>query len=86
MTLRELDWMADGQQRAEWVRFADLMALIANTNRSEGKAAYRSVEFNRMEKKPPKKRGSIKALRIFLPEDKQAELRASDHERKERSG
>lgn len=33
MTLRELEWAAQGRQYADWERTAELMALIANCHR-----------------------------------------------------
>lgn len=80
MTLRELDWMAKGAEKAHWTRTADLMALIANVNRSEGTSPFRSDEFNRMVPRKAKKAkpGSINALRVFLPKHLQDELRKAD--------
>ena len=87
MTLRELDWMASGAEKAAWLRTADLMALIANANRSEGVAPFKSDEFNRTvpRRKRKVRRGSINALKCFLPKQKQTELREASDVRQERS-
>lgn len=48
------------------------MALIANVNRAEGKPELTGDDFNLTieRKQKPTKRGSIHALKAFLPESK----------------
>lgn len=71
MTLRELDWMADTYQRAEWQRTAEILALTYNINRRPDAAELRADDLNpyaargRTATRP---KAHITTLKSWLPE------------------
>lgn len=51
-SLRQLLWAAKAKQASDWDHTANLMALIANCNRSPGKKPFYSYQFHPYRTKP----------------------------------
>lgn len=76
LTWRELDWMTEGKQSADWARTSELLALTANCHRNpeKKKQEYLPREFNlwerRFEPRKPKRpklaSAPITVLKCFL--------------------
>jgi len=64
LTLRELDWMAEGRLQAAWAQTSSLMALLASIHRDPKKRRrpYTPDEFNPYSKKHKHRLASKKEL------------------------
>ena len=72
LTLRELWIMAEEKQKAGWWHTANLMALMANINRSKGQRPYKPADFHPFDGGNAAKPGvkltadNIEMLKVFV--------------------